>query len=117
MRTKLVMTNSSAMLAASSINQDLIIHASRAMIQHDDLLFPGLFELTSIVLVKVNNKDPVGFTGLMAAVLKQARIDALAGDQEAIDWLAGDLCFDMCFALRFNHKNVIAWLQKERISQ
>ena len=95
-----------------------IIQASNYVI-YEDLLLPGIYDPEIVLLLKdkANNKDPVGFTGLIAAVLKQARLDAMAGDQEAIEWLAGDLCFDMCFALRFNHNNVIAWLEKESVKQ
>jgi len=88
------------------------------MINQLEVLLPGIYDPGIALLIKdkVNNKDPVGFTGLMAAILEQARVDALAGDLEAIEWLAGDLCFDMCYALRFNHNNVIAWLENERIT-
>ena len=83
-----------------------------------EILFPGIYNpgIASLIKDKVNNKDPVGFTGLMAAIINQARIDALAGDLEAIEWLAGDMAFDLCYALRFNHNNVIAWLENERIT-
>jgi hypothetical protein len=53
------------MIAAGGINQDLIIQASSFMIEQDDLLFPGLFELTNIVFFKINNRDGVGFRGVM----------------------------------------------------
>jgi len=92
------------------------------MLNQLEVLLPGLYDPGIALLFRdpsddPKNNAPVGYTGLMAAIISQAKIDALAGDQEAIEWLQSDLCFDCCFALNFNHENVIAWIAKEFIKQ
>ena len=55
-----------------------------------------------------------GWKGLMAGVVFQAWVEASAGDPEALEWLAGDDCFDHCFVIGFNHEIVKSWVEKTR---
>ena len=89
------------------------IQASDYMIKHDDLLLPGIYDPEVLLLLKdIAEEDyPVGWSGLMFAVIDQARIDAAQGDQTAAEWLASDQCFDYCYALGFEHENILAWLK------
>ena len=56
----------------------------------------------------------VGFKGLMAAIVFQAWVEASGGDPEAMEWLAGDDCFNHCFVIGFNHAIIINWVKKTR---
>ena len=85
------------------------------LINHSDLLLPGYYDPVAVLLLKdIAEEDyPAGWSGLMYAVISQARLDALEGDQEAAQWLASDECLDYCCALDFNHKNILRWLKKK----
>ena len=89
------------------------IQASNYMINQYDLLLPGIYDPEMVLLLKdkVNNKDPVGWSGLIFAIVRQAKIDAMRGDQAAIDWLSCDVCQEYCFALGFEHSNILNWLK------
>jgi len=102
-----------------AINQD--IQASNYMINQDKLWLPGYYDPGIVLLLKgkANNDDFVvlGWSGLMAAVINQAKIDAKRGDQEAIEWLKSDQCFDYCYALGFEHANILDWLKRGKLKQ
>lgn len=85
------------------------------MFNQYDLLLPGIYNPGMVLLLKgkVNNNDLVGWSGLMVAVIHQAKIDAIRGEQTAAQWLASDQCFDYCYALGFEHENILAWLEAE----
>lgn len=96
------------------------IQASNYMIK-PDLLLPG-YDPGALVLLlkdKVHPDDFVGlgWGGLMAAIVHQAKIDAARGDQEAIDWLKSDHCYDICYSLGFEHKNILDWLKRRELKQ
>jgi len=97
------------------------IQASNYMIKQYDLLLPGIYDPGIVLLLKgkANNDDFVvlGWSGLMAAVINQAKIDAKRGDQEAIEWLKSDQCFDYCYALGFEHANILDWLKRGKLKQ
>ena len=96
------------------------IQASNYMIK-PDLLLPGIYDPGMMLLLKdeVHPDDFVGlgWSGLMAAVINQAKIDAARGDQEAIDWLQSDQCFDFCVGLGFEHANILDWLKRGKLTQ
>jgi len=102
-----------------AINQD--IQASNYMINQDKLWLPGYYDPGIVLLLKgkANNDDFVvlGWSGLMAAVINQAKIDAKRGDQEAIEWLQSDRCFDFCVGLGFEHANILDWLKRGKLKQ
>jgi len=107
------------MLAARSINDPGIRLMPGGPIQ-DKLLLPGIYDPGMILLLKdkINNNDLVGWGGLMAAVINQARLDAARGDQEAIEWLKSDQCFDYCYALGgFEHAHILTWLKRGKLTQ
>ena len=100
------------MLVASSINSIGLIPGGPLQ---DKLWLPGLPGRIALVCKsKIKNNLLVGYRGLMAAIINQARIDAEAGDQEAMDWLIDDQCFDYCFALGFDHANIMAWISEQK---
>jgi hypothetical protein len=94
------------------------IQASNYMI-YEDLLLPGIYDPGMVLLLKgkINNNDPVGYGGLMFAIVRQAKIDAARGSKEAIEWLKSDQCFDYCFAVGFEHKNVLDWLKRGKYTK
>jgi hypothetical protein len=97
------------------------IQASNYMINQYDLLLPGIYDPGIVLLLKdkVNNDDFVvlGWSGLMLAVINQAKIDASKGDQEAIEWLKSDQCYDICYSLGFEHANILDWLKRGKLKQ
>jgi len=90
------------------------------MFHQSRLLLPGL-DISRVFVCSKRAPDLVkdhglsGWPGVMAAVLYQAKIDALAGDQLVIDWLASDQCADYCLAIGFNHANILSWLTRREI--
>ena len=76
----------------------------------DRLWLPGLPGQCLVCKGKINNDLLVGYRGLMAAIINQARIDAIHGDQEALDWLVGEVCSDFCITLGFEHANILDWI-------
>jgi len=92
--------------------------SNRRLLQQRKLIMPGS-NTSKMILCKdkINNDDPVGYRGLMTAVIQQASIDAMAGDQEAAAWLGSDRCFDFCFALGYEYANIRQWLKKKKLIQ
>ena len=97
------------------------IQASSYMIR-PELLFPGVYDPVVWVCADrskdlVKDYGLVGYKGLMAAVVYQAKIEAQRGDQEAINWLASDDCREYCQAIDFNHKCILIWLIDQELKQ
>jgi len=95
-----------------------VLAAYPNMISQYDLLLPGI-ENTALMLliskIKVSNREGSGYAGLMAAIIAQAQIDAKAGEPRAVNWLASEACFEMCFAVGFEHKNILKWLERREL--
>jgi len=93
--------------------------ASPYMIKQDDLLLPGYYDLEILLLLSdiLEDYPVVGFTGLMAAIIAQAGLDVLSGDLEAAEWLKSDQCFDYCYALGYEHKHILDWLKRRKLTQ
>jgi len=91
------------------------------MINQYDLLLPGIYDPGIVLLLKgkANSDDfaVLGWVGLMLAVINQAKIDASRGDQEAIEWLKSDQCYDICYSLGFEHANILRWLKRGKLKQ
>jgi len=91
------------------------IGISPGALDQSRLELPGWFD-PAVWLCADRIKDLVadygltGYAGLMAGVIWQARADALAGDQEAIDWLRSADCLDYCQAVGFNSAIIRSWL-------
>jgi len=60
------------------------------------------------------NHGIVGWKGLMAAVVWQAKQEAEAGDPNAHKWLKSEDCVNYCDALRYNNKLILSWSTRER---
>jgi hypothetical protein len=96
--------------------------SNRRLLQQHKLIMPGS-NTRPLVLFDTAEQDqpgnpyPVGYRGLMTAIIQQASIDALSGDQEAAAWLGSDICLDYCFALGYEHSNVKQWLKKKKLIQ
>jgi len=104
-----------------AMSQD--IQAAASVIKYEDLSLPGIgiYDPGIVLLLKgkPNNDDFVvlGWRGLMLAVINQAKIDASKGDQEAIEWLKSDQCYDICYSLGFEHANILDWLKRGKLKQ
>jgi hypothetical protein len=101
------------MLAAihTQTNNRLLI-SNRHLLQQHKLVMPGI-DINKLILCSVKNSDPVGWSGLVAAVIRQAGLDVLRGDEEAAEWLLSEQCRDYCQALGFKHENIELWLEQQ----
>lgn len=84
----------------------------KPIISQHKLLLPGIY-FNKLLLCSVKNSDPVGWSGLVAAVIRQAGLDVLRGDEEAAEWLLSEQCRDYCKALGYSHENIDLWLEQQ----
>ena len=75
---------------------------------------PAVWVCTKRILDLVADYGLTGYTGVMAAVIFQAKLDAKTGDIEAANWLAGDQCADYCYVLGFDHAGIKAWVNEQK---
>jgi len=94
---------------------------SPGLLDQSRLSLPGWFDPSTAVWVcakripdLVADYGLTGYAGVMAAVIYQAKIDAKAGNQTAINWLANDQCVDYCLAIGFNHAGIKAWVNEQK---
>ena len=93
---------------------------SPSILDQSRLSLPGLDISPAVWLCAKRITDLVadygltGYTGVMAAVMFQAKLDAKTGDIEAANWLADDQCADYCYALGFDHAGIKAWVNEQK---